>query len=134
MPEVDRAPAGELVAGEDGLPVLLLPEPFLEAWRRVGLALDRAGFTVEDRNRSERRYLVRYDPAAVDDQGAEGGGFLSRLAFWSGSEPPSEPELYAVRVLADESVSRAWVTTADGMPVDPELGRRILLLALDSLR
>ncbi len=33
------------------------------AWRRVGIALDRSGFTVEDRDRAAGLYFVRYvDP------------------------------------------------------------------------
>ena len=38
-------------------------EGFDRAWRRVGLALDRVGFTVEDRDRVNGVYFVRYvDP------------------------------------------------------------------------
>lgn len=132
-PGAVRAPAGEVVEREDGLPVLVLQEVFLDAWRRLGLALDRAGFTVEDRDRSERRYLVRYDPTAMGDGETE-GGLLSGLAFWNSSDPVSGPELYAVRLLSAGSVSRAWVTAADGTPIDPELGRQMLLLIRDSLR
>jgi outer membrane protein assembly factor BamC len=32
---------------------LVIPDEFRQAWRQTGLALDRTGFAVEDRNRSE---------------------------------------------------------------------------------
>ena len=41
-----------LEKGGDGLPRLVVDESFDRAWRRVGLALDRSGFTVVDRDRS----------------------------------------------------------------------------------
>jgi len=46
--------------------LLNIPDSFDVAWRRVGLALDRTGFTVEDRDRAKGIYFVRYvDTAAV---------------------------------------------------------------------
>ena len=51
--------------GEGG-GTLALNEQFDRAWRRVGLALDRVGFTVEDRDRSKGVYFVRYiDPEST---------------------------------------------------------------------
>jgi outer membrane protein assembly factor BamC len=42
---------------------LVVNDSFDRAWRRVGLALDRGGFTVEDRDRASGLYYVRYvDP------------------------------------------------------------------------
>jgi outer membrane protein assembly factor BamC len=70
-----------LTKGVDGEPQLEVREPFDRAWRRVGLALDRVGFTVEDRDRQKGVYFVRYaDPEA--ELGAKKKGLLSRLAFW----------------------------------------------------
>ncbi|MEO8924130.1 MAG: outer membrane protein assembly factor BamC, partial [Caldimonas sp.] len=61
-----EAPAGpahaRLVAGRPG-PTLQVDDNFDRAWRRVGVALDRSGFTVEDRDRAQGIYFVRYvDP------------------------------------------------------------------------
>jgi outer membrane protein assembly factor BamC len=55
-------------------------EAFDRSWRRVGLALDRGGFTVEDRDRSQGVYFVRYVDQDVDakTKGAS-EGFFSRL-------------------------------------------------------
>ena len=50
---------------------LQVDDGFDRAWRRVGLALDRSGFTVEDRDRSQGQYFVRYvDPARPRPPGA----------------------------------------------------------------
>jgi outer membrane protein assembly factor BamC len=59
------AARAELTTGAGGEPRLEVREPFDRAWRRVGLALDRVGFTVEDRDRQKGVYFVRYaDPEA----------------------------------------------------------------------
>lgn len=39
---------------------LTLNEGFDRAWRRVGVAIDSAGFSVEDRDRSAGEYYIRY--------------------------------------------------------------------------
>jgi len=54
---------------------LTLGEPYDRAWLRVGLALDRSNFTVDDRDRNKGLYFIRYvDPK--DMTSAEQG-------FWS---------------------------------------------------
>ena len=45
---------------QNGQSVIQIDEAFDRAWRRVGLALDRTGFTVEDRDRAQGVYFVRY--------------------------------------------------------------------------
>jgi outer membrane protein assembly factor BamC len=52
------------VVTENGQQVVRIDEGFDSAWRRVGLALDRTGFTVEDRDRKQGIYFVRYVPLA----------------------------------------------------------------------
>jgi outer membrane protein assembly factor BamC len=48
---------------DSGVAFLSLEESLDRAWRRVGLTLDRVGFTVEDRDRSKWTYYIRYsDP------------------------------------------------------------------------
>lgn len=66
--------------------VLRLQEQFSRAWRRTGLALDRVGFTVEDRDRSRGLYFVRYVDPETELRGKEEKGFFSKLAFWNSSD------------------------------------------------
>jgi len=60
---------------------LVVDDTFDRAWRRVGLALDRIGFTVVDRDRSKGVYFVRYANPDLDG-GKKDTGFLSKLMFW----------------------------------------------------
>ena len=69
-----------------GQPALPLPDALDQAWRRTGVALDRSGFTIEDRDRSKGLYFVRYVPPAVSQ---EKPGFLSGLL----SRKPQAPTL-----------------------------------------
>ena len=72
---VERA---TLSRGTDGAGTLDVDESFDRAWRRVGLALDRVGFTVIDRDRSRGLYFVRYvDPETDGEKAAD--GFFSKL-------------------------------------------------------
>jgi outer membrane protein assembly factor BamC len=71
---------------------LVVNDPFDRAWRRVGLALDRIGFVVEDRDRSRGIYYVRYSDVSIDDPASEKKkkGLLDSLKFWGNDE--KEPE------------------------------------------
>jgi len=55
--EATSAPTLVTLTSQDGIQQLSIAENFDRAWRRVGLALDRSGFTVEDRDRSQRHLL-----------------------------------------------------------------------------
>ena len=117
---------------EDGEPRLLVSEGYLQTWQRVGLAIDRAAFTVEDRNRAQGRFLVRYDPTADDD--ADGPGFFGRLAFWREREPELEPGNYAIIVGSADEGTAVTVRDEDGERVPDRLSERLLTLIDDQLR
>lgn len=52
---------------------LRLDDAFPRAWRRVGIALDRSGLVVLDRNRAERTYFVRpVEPVQEVSGGGQG--------------------------------------------------------------
>lgn len=138
---------------------LKVNEPFDRAWRRVGLALDRTGFTVEDRDRSKGMFFVRYiDPEAdakggsdksfldrlafwrkdepvakVEPKPAQEKSFLDRLAFWRSDDPASKP-LYRIHVAEAAGVTDVNVQTSDGKIDNSATARRILGLLLDQLK
>ena len=119
-------------------PQLFVDEPFDRAWRRVGLALDRVGFTVEDRNRADGIYFVRYIDPDIEDR-EESRGMLGRLAFWrSGDKETGEraPDDNQYRVRVAEQGGRTMVTIEDsaGRPDTSPLARRILGLLETQLR
>jgi outer membrane protein assembly factor BamC len=111
--------------------VVQVDEGFDRAWRRVGLALDRAGFTVEDRDRTTGTYFVRY----IDDT-VESKGFFSKLFSWgSTSEADKEAQRYRILVKAGESnTSTVAVLSNDGKPVTTPVGDKILGVLYDQLK
>ena len=110
---------------------LLIGEPFDRAWRRVGLALDRTGFTVEDRDRSKGLFFVRYiDPDA--EAKSSSSGFLDSLAFWKKDEA-AKPQ-YRIFVAETASGSKVDVQSADGNTDNSSTAKRILSLLLEQLK
>ncbi len=69
-------PVATLVESGGQVAFVQLSETFDRAWRRVGLTLDRSGFSVEDRDRAKGLYFVRYVPSAKDDADAS---FLDKI-------------------------------------------------------
>jgi outer membrane protein assembly factor BamC len=124
-----------LKKGLDGAELLEVFEPFDRAWRRVGLALDRVGFTVEDRDRQKGVYFVRYADPEVRRKKEE--GFLSRLAFWRDDAPKVKPEQYRVAVTAvtaGDEASRVQVLDKNGAAESSPTANRILGLLHEQLK
>jgi outer membrane protein assembly factor BamC len=114
-----------------------LDEPFDRAWRRVSLALDRGGFTVEDRDRSKGLYFVRYiDPEAESRASGEKPGFFSRL--FSSKKTALSSRQYRVSLSAAGEKSRLSVTSREGAELSSEADRevqsKVLALLLDQLK
>lgn len=108
-------------------------EGFDRAWRRVGLALDRVGFTVEDRDRAQGVYYVRY----VDPEAADKTGFFAKLfSFGAASDKAKEAQRYRVLVKSAPNASTSDVTvqTNDGKPETTATGAKILKLLNDELK
>jgi len=79
--------------GADGQLNLKVNDQFDRAWRRIGLALDRVGFVVEDRDRSRGLYYVRYaDLGAAEESGGKKKGLLQSLKFWGSDDKKAEEE------------------------------------------
>lgn len=115
------------VAGSAALEV---DEPFDRAWRRVGLALDRGGFTVEDRDRNLGVYYVRYvDPKSV---GKEEPGFWARLL--GDSTNPLAAVRYRIAVKGNGDKSVVAVLTSAGAADVGENGQRIASALVTELR
>ncbi len=124
----------QISAAADGRVMLVMEEPFDRAWRRVGLALDRIGFTVEDRDRAQGLYFVRYVDPDADNRSLE-KGFLSRLAFWRSDEKPAAGgSEYRLRVEGQGDGSRVSVLSREGGQDNSETARRMLRLLQEQLR
>jgi outer membrane protein assembly factor BamC len=106
------AKARLLTGQPDGGAALVVDDTTERAWRRVGLALDRSGFTVEDRDRAQMLYFVRYaDPKSA---GQEEPGFFARL--FSSKEAIAALSRYRIAVKASGNQTVINVLTADGAP------------------
>ncbi len=120
--------------GLDGAQLLEVLEPFDRAWRRVGLALDRVGFTVEDRDRQKGVYFVRYADPQADLAGKKDEGLLARLAFWRDDKPTIKAEQYRVAVTAADEASRVQVLDKNGAAETSATAGRILALLHEQLK
>jgi outer membrane protein assembly factor BamC len=114
-------------------PVLEMDEGFDRAWRRVGLALDRVGFAVEDRDRSKGVYYVRYIDPEVDNASKRDEGILAKFAFWRGKKEQTSPQLQIVVNEAGDK-SRVNVTGAEGKSADANTQTRIINLLHGELK
>jgi len=112
--------------------VLTVDEAFDRSWRRVGLALDRIGFTVEDRDRSEGIYFVRYvnpgDTIEDDDD-----------SFWDlfsggNNENTKKPDQYRIQVRGVEIGSEVKILNQDGELSKSDTANRILNLLYEQLK
>lgn len=130
-PPADRA----RIVETDGRPFVEMPqEGFDRAWRQVGLALDRSGFTVEDRDRSKGLFFVRYvDP----EQETRTRGVLDRV-FGTGTGKDLSGKKYRISVESVGGGSRIGVLDENGNPpssdADRRVASRIVSLLRDQLR
>lgn len=122
-----------LKAGPEGVEQLVVSEPFDRTWRRVGLALDRVGFTVEDRDRNKGLYYVRYaDPEAEMAQKDGSKGFFAKLFSSSGAKVKAEQ--YRVAIKDQNDTSMVQVLDKDGATDKTETAHRILALLHEQLK
>ncbi|MBF0257025.1 MAG: outer membrane protein assembly factor BamC [Gammaproteobacteria bacterium] len=111
---------------------LQINEDLERSWRLTGVALDRVGFAVEDRNRAEGVYYVRYnDPYA--GQGKD-EGLLSKLAFWSDNDKLDKASQYQVRLSAQGDGAEVRVHNEQGQMDNSETAVRILTLLHEQIR
>jgi outer membrane protein assembly factor BamC len=116
------------IATEGGSQVLIINDEYRRGWRMVGSALDRAGFSVEDRDMSRGVYYVRYQDV---DSGTGAGkrSLTSRLAFWR-KDDIDRVKQYQIRIQGDAAQTRVTVLDSNGNPDgSPSAGRILTLLA-----
>lgn len=126
-------PRAKLASSNDGGGTLEVYERFDRAWRRVGLALDRVGFTVEDRDRSKGLYYVRYvDP---DANLKKSTGWLDKLSFWKSSDPVvSNKPQYRIHVSESGQNSVVQVLSSEGGTDKSDTAKKILSLLYQQLQ
>lgn len=152
----------DVIKEADGSATLVLNDPFDRAWRRVGLALDRIGFVIEDKDRSNGLFFVRYADVDIDDAPKKKKGLFESLKFWgddkkdaAATEPKQEKSMveklkfwgtddkqktdpskqYRIKV-ADGDNTKAVVTVIDkdGNRVRTTTANRIVALMYEQLK
>ncbi len=128
----DRARLG---TNADGTPKLVVDDPFDRAWRRVGLALDRTGFTVVDRDRSTGIYFVRYANPDLDmtKKDRDSSWLAKLMTFWN-KDDKDKPEQYRIKVVEEAPASVVSVQDPNGAPDKTQNGEKILALLKDQLK
>ena len=126
--EVEASQRAQITKAVNGAEQLEVYEPFDRVWRRVGLALDRVGFTVEDRDRQKGVYFVRYaDPESEKDS----RGLLTR---WFSSDSKVKAEQYRVQITQAGTASQVNVLNKDGAADSSKTAQRILALLHEQLK
>ena len=126
---VDAARKTSRIETVNNQQVLLVDDGFDRAWRRVGLGLDRTGFTVEDRDRSKGLYFVRYVAPFSDNKSS---GFFGNL-FSSKAATPA-PLKYQIVLTAKGDMTSVTVLNADGKPDTTGNAQRIFKVLADDLK
>ncbi|MBC7601040.1 MAG: outer membrane protein assembly factor BamC [Ramlibacter sp.] len=116
------------IATLNSAPVVQIDEGFDRAWRRVGLALDRTGFTVEDRDRAQGTYFVRYVEPSADKKDP---GFLSKLFKKDDSDPPLK---FRITLKSQGESTTVSVLNASGAPEASANAQRIVQVLADDLK
>ncbi|HEY2255992.1 MAG TPA: outer membrane protein assembly factor BamC [Variovorax sp.] len=116
------------VTNVNGQPMVQLNENFDRAWRRVGLTLDRTGFTVEDRDRSAGTYFVRYVPPNPNKTEP---GFFSKMF---GSGKTDAPLKFRIVVKGQGEASTVAVLNNTGAPETSANAQRIVQVIADDLK
>ena len=117
----------ELTPASTGTVSLILREDFEPAWRHIGLALDRLGFTVEDRDKDSSTYSIRY----IDPEITEKSSFWDKL-FSDKSEASSQE--YFINLLKEADFTRVVVKDNQGQLITSKIAEKILGLLHEQLQ
>lgn len=101
---------------------LFISEGFARSWRRTGIALDRIGLVVEDRNRARGIYYVKKVELLEQE---EEKGWFSSLFSSSEAEQGEQPQLQVI-LQGDDARTRLTVHNMDGSQRTDKLGSELL--------
>ena len=132
----NRVERAQLSRDGEGLANLRVKEDFARAWRRTGLALDRVGFTVEDRDRSRGLYYVRYIDPLKDSNAKKEKGILDKLTFniFSGDDSVQDKSTYLVSLKEQGEQTNVTVLNDKGKLEKSGTAFRILTLLHEQLK
>ena len=118
----------------NGAGPLVVNDGFDRAWRRVGLALDRIGFTVEDRDRSKGIFFVRYIDPDAQAHGLERGLPRQAGVLAPGREGGAAAVSASWSPIPAAGLSQVVVQNAKGEAEASPTAKRILALLFEQLK
>ena len=125
-----QAQGDDSSSGQYSRTELTLGEPYDRAWLRVGVALDRANFTVDDRDRTKGIYYVRYvDPK---DMTSAEQGFWNQV-FHGRKEKVAKQYRLNVRAIT-ETQTRVAIVDAKGDVDTSRPAQEIMGLVVEQLQ
>lgn len=113
----------------DGQALLDLGQPFDRAWRRVGVAIDSAGFSVEDRDRSAGDYYVRYLDTDTGRKISQ-PGLIDRMF---GRKAATEAATFRIHVIDRGQSTSVVVLNEAGQQDNTETAQRILAVLAEHM-
>ena len=118
-----------------GVVTLQLEDDLEHSWRRVGIALDRGGFTIEDRSRDKHQYTVRYLDPEYEASEKEKRGWWDRIFNADAKIPEQQFQI----AMAPSATGAAPITVVevrdrDGKPDNGATARHILDQLMEDLR
>ena len=112
----------------NGQPAVSMQEGFDRAWRRVGLSLDRTGFTVEDRDRNKGIYYVRYVAASENSE----PGFFSKI--FSSNAKNNAAVKYQIAVRTQAETTTVTVLDEAGKPETSPVAQKIVKVLAEDIK
>ena len=108
----------------DGKPALAIQGNYSQAWRVLGIGLDKASFALEKQDYNSGTYQVQYQPQSAEK--AEKTGFWARL--WGGKKPQKADNAprYLIRLADQGDHSIAVVQTLAGKAASDKEARALL--------
>ena len=102
---------------------------FSRAWRVIGLALDRTGFNVVDRNRSAGIYYVQYNDPDKSRKKRKG-----IFKMFGRKKKKKSNTVYQIKAVSSGETTRVRVFTKAGAPEKSSTGKRIMTLLKENLK
>lgn len=115
----------QLLRGDDGQMSLLIDESSDQVWRYIGLALDRIGLSVEDRDREKGIYFVRY----LDLEKGKSGVFDS----WFGDGNNNPDREYQIHLNQEQANTRVVMLDKEGKVDSSKSANEIIRLLHEQL-
>lgn len=124
---VSTSQAEQLARAELKGKTLNIFDTYDRAWRRAGLAVERIGFIITDRDRAQGIYYVRRADTDITIEKENKDGFFSKLTFWSKSEAQKLAEKkLEYQVILKQEVNRTALTVQPKDQADAAMEQQLL--------